>query len=667
MSDARSTATYRRLAFLLALGWVLAGALAEPGESLETLYERARAAFPQQGAPYRSAARALAERGEPAATFLAGKLAEQSVGVGKPEDIERVGIRVTIDLLSRMNSYPGARAALARARRHPVEQVGKWAQWALEAEPIVQPPTATRPTGTQPATTQPGGRSIVGDRIYVPGGDWFARPETDRPTLPKKITKAFVIEIREEIGIKTYDAVRRKVRRCKGAGAEIVIIDMDTPGGQVGAAIDIARMLMTELSDRYTVCYVRMNALSAGAMIALACDEIVMHPDGLLGAAAPLVPGQQLEPEVREKFESFLREDFARRAERNGYPVALAEGMVSNKREVWLIRNEITRELRYVLRKDWAGRVRVNFAMTDVVSNDRTNWELLRVVVPKGDLLTARTSKAIEYGLTSAVIDSPANDPLADLRKHYNIVDPPEVLQDNWSEGLVDFLTHPAVFGFLAFVALLCGYAEINTPGFGVPGFVAIVCVAILLSSSYLTGLANYVEIILLVIGLILLAVEIFVTPGFGLPGIAGILCIIGAIVAFLVPNAPGEFPIPTTALDWSYFTTGLMALCFAFVAALIGAAVLARYLPKVPLASRLLLDPPEPTRTAPVGEGAAILDIRPGQRGQVVQTCRPVGKVRIAGKLCDAIADGAFIERGADVVVLRHKGNRVVVEEKRV
>ena len=95
------------------------------------------------------------------------------------------------------------------------------------------------------------------------------------------------------------------------------------------------------------------------------------------------------------------------------------------------------------------------------------------------------------------------------------------------------------------------------------------------------------------------------------------------------------------------------------------GAGVFARYLPKVPVAGRLVLTPPAPAEVPPTTEDAEIRRIRAGQTGRVVQICRPAGRVEVNGTLCDAIADGAFLPADTDVVVLRNEGNRIVVEAK--
>ncbi len=528
----------------------------------------------------------------------------------------------------------------------------------------VTPPGRVAPA-TRPAATQPLARRVEGGRVYIGELGWYPLPEVARPALPEKITKAFVIPIREPITSKTYDAVRRKAVRCLAGGAEIVIFHMNTPGGEGGAMRQIVRLIVEDLKKVYTVAYVDPEAFSAGAIISLACNEIAISPTGVIGDAMPILvgPGGMLTPmpqEERGKIESAIRAEVRVLAGKNGHSVALCEAMVTIDMEIWLIRNRQSRELQIVDRADWEGRVAGAPTSQPSAPPADTPWEFVKIVDGPRELVTLTAREAIEYDLAHYVFED-----MAELEKHYDIVLPPEVLGDNWSERLVEFLLHPAVLGFLFFVALLCIYVEINTPGFGVAGTIAVVCFAVIFGSRYLTGLANWWEIALFVLGVLLLLVEIFVTPGFGVMGVlGGIFCAV-ALVAMLVPNAPGRLPYPDSPLDWSVLANGLLALTLGFLAAVAGAIVLARYLPKVPVAGRLVLAPPRVEARPPASEGAAILRVRPGQTGRVIQTCRPVGKVQIGQVLVDAVAEGAFLSAGTDVVVLRNDGNRVIVERK--
>ncbi len=499
----------------------------------------------------------------------------------------------------------------------------------------------------------------------APGGEgWFAEPEAPgKPPLPETVDKAFVLPIREPISVKTFDALTRKALRCRAAGAELIILDMDTWGGQAMAALDIARMLKADLGDIRTVCYVRTRAVSAGALIAVACDEIVMTPVGKLGDCAPISMQGKLEGIEREKIETVLRTDFEESAQLHGYSTALARAMVSADLEVWLVRNKKTRELRYVLAGEYRGRTTIPPGLSEVKSNPAGAWELLRVAVPAGRLLTMNSMRAKEYGFAAAIVPAPSGEPLAGLRERYNIAGQPRVFEDTWSERVVQFLTSPQVAGMLFFLGLLFGYVEMHTPGFGVAGGLAIACFAILFGSRYLIGLAQWWEIALFVVGLILIVLELFVTPGFGVLGLSGaVLCVVG-LLAIVVPNAPDRFPWPQTDIGWDIFRTGAMALAIGLLASILAMVLLARWMPAMPVANRLILAPrrdePEPAgpmearRTGP----AAV-----GETGVVTQICRPAGRIRIGDRLVDAVAEGAFIPAGTRVKVVEARGNRVVI-----
>ncbi|MCD4699927.1 MAG: hypothetical protein K8R91_05070, partial [Phycisphaerae bacterium] len=472
---------------------------------------------------------------------------------------------------------------------------------------------------------------VEGDRIITPDG-WFARPKVDRPSLPGEITKAFVIPIHGPIGTSTHEAVKRKVIKCKSSGAQIIIFDMKTPGGRGDAMSGIVRQILDELHGITTVAYVNRRAYSAGAVISLACDEIVMAPGAIIGDAMPIMisPQGQLVPipkAERAKIESAILAEVRLLAQKKGHSEILCQAMVTLDIEVWLVRNVKTRELKVVDAKLWRGKVAGEPGKDSsvIAKPEESPWEYVRTIVGADKLATLTTDEVVKTGLASYVFDD-----MDALMKHYNITAEPTVLSDNWAEDLVGFLTSPAVMGILMFIGILAIYAELHTPGFGVAGTIAIICFAIVFGSHYLIGLAQWWEIALFFIGVALLAVEVFLIPGFGVAGVAGLLCCIVAMLALLVSNAPTELPWPDTEGAWDMLKTGVLSLMAAFVAATVAAAFLARYLPKVPFASRLVLAGPEGSLTAPTTEDAPILDVRPGQAGEVTQTCRPVGKVRI-------------------------------------
>lgn len=533
---------------------------------------------------------------------------------------------------------------------------------AAETKPTTEP--AAAPASTKPATapaTQPVS-APTGAKITDEG--WFAPPQRSSPLpiLPDPVTKAYVIQIREDITEKALAAVRRKLIQCKTHGAELIIVDMDTPGGLLFAGMDIAAEFKEYSRDVRIVCLGRNECISAGAVIALGCDEIVMTPLGRIGDAGIVYMGGRPSGLPPDKIETYARAEMRQSATLHGYNLALSQSMADPKLEVWLIRNKATRELRYVLSDDFSGRVTITPGVSDAVSNPRADWELLRIAVKKDHLLTMNTDEAIDYGFAAAAVSAPREAPYSGLAERYNVLGGFTVLEDTWSEGLVAFLTSPVVTGALFFVALVCGYMEINAPGFGVFGVLALICLALLVGSRYLIGLANWWEIGLLILGFALLAVELFITPGFGVMGGLGAVCCLVAIAGLLAANAPDELPWPKGTLDWSIFTDSAAAMLIGFIAAVFGMAVLARILPRTPLASRLLL---APARRSPADEAMSALGKGPiavGQVGVVSAICRPAGRVRFADRLVDAVAEGEYIPAGAKVKVIRTEGNRVIV-----
>ncbi|MCJ7543313.1 MAG: hypothetical protein MUP47_01905 [Phycisphaerae bacterium] len=535
----------------------------------------------------------------------------------------------------------------------PVALVALSAVWLAAGVAVAADPSSG-PTWTAPA----------GARETEEG--WFAPVQRSHalPALPATVTHVFVIPIDGAITDTLADALERKVLRCKASGAELVIFRLNTPGGSGEAMDRIVQLILDELGSIRTVAFVAPKALSAGAIISLACNEIVMTPTAVIGDAMPIMIGPEglveIPPKERGKFESAARGQVRVLAGRNGYNLDLCEAMVTITHELWLIRHAGTGELRIVEATEWRHRVAGAPPSTAPAGGKPPtdgSWEYLRTLDGPEELVTLTAEEATFDGLAAEVAAS-----LVALGERYDLPGPPTILEDTWSERLVTFLTSPAVVAVLFFAGLLCVYVEMHTPGFGVAGTTAILCFAILFGSRYLVGMAAWWEIALFALGLALLGVEVFVTPGFGVAGIAGILCCAVALLAMFVPNAPLSLPIPTTKLDWRVLGRGVLALSVAFIAAVVAMPLLARVLPKVPVASRLVLAPPAAAAAPPVSDSSPSRTIQVGQRGVVTATCRPAGVARFNETLVDVVAEGAFIYPGTAVVVLKNEGNRIVV-----
>ncbi|MHC4476084.1 MAG: NfeD family protein [Planctomycetota bacterium] len=234
---------------------------------------------------------------------------------------------------------------------------------------------------------------------------------------------------------------------------------------------------------------------------------------------------------------------------------------------------------------------------------------------------------------------------------------------------MVRWLNRPEVMGILIMLALLGVYVEFNTPGVGLPGLVAVICFAIIVGSKYLVGMANWVEVALFFVGLVLLMVEIFVLPGFGIAGFSGILFILAGLFGMLVKNQPDELPWPTTTLDWDLFANGALGLLIGVVGFGILAWVLSKYLPRLEAFSGLSLAPAaaklgtevEVSMTA--GPDSRSVQIDVGDLGEVVSRLRPAGRVQFGDCVVDCVAEGDFLAVGSKVKIIEVRGNRVVVK----
>jgi len=360
----------------------------------------------------------------------------------------------------------------------------------------------------------------------------------------------------------------------------------------------------------------------------------------------------------REKAESFVRAAFMRAAEANGYPAVLLKAMVSMQTEVYRVKNLQTGGY--------------EFFQSNQLPTDPNKYELDKkeLIVRSDELLTLTASKAHEYGIARAQVKDLAGVlEFLSRRDGVSFIGEPMVLKTTWSEEMVRWLNNPAVMAVLVMLALLGVYVEFSTPGVGLPGLVAVICFAIIIGSKYLVGLANWVEVVLFGVGILLLMVEIFVLPGFGIAGVLGIICILVGVFGMLVRNPPDRLPWPQNALDWETFTSGVLGLSLGFVGFIVLAWLLGKYLPKLQFLSGLVL---VPTAVKQGGEAEVSMTTIPesktrgvnvGDTGVVVSTLRPAGRAKFGEAVVDVIAEAAFLEEGTKVKITEIYGNRVVVK----
>ncbi len=415
----------------------------------------------------------------------------------------------------------------------------------------------------------------------------------------------YVVPIEGVIDLGLAPFLARAIREAEQAGAAAVVLDINTFGGRVDAAV-VMRDALLQARVR-TIAFVNPRAISAGALIALATETIVMTSGGTIGAAMPVVSGGGEPQAADEKSVSYLRKEFAATAEHRGRPAQFAEAMVDVDVEI-------------------------------------------PGVVAKGKLLTLTLSEARDYD----VVEFSANTLRAALNAVGLIDAEVRRTSQTWAEMLVGFLTSPIIASLLMTIGILGILVEIRTPGFGLPGLVGLLSFALFFWGHWLVQLAGWEELVLVGAGVLLVGAEVFVIPGFGVAGVAGIAALAGGLGMSLV-GAGATTSVVMVALGRVAISLLLALGCWL---------ALLRILPRIPFGRRFVLDA---DMGAAQGYASAPDTDRfwLGQTGTALSPLRPAGFAEIAGTRLDVVSEGGFIEASAVIEVTRVDGNRIVVRQR--
>lgn len=422
----------------------------------------------------------------------------------------------------------------------------------------------------------------------------------------KPLAIVYVAPVEGIIDLGLAPFVQRVLDEATAAGAAAAILEINTFGGRVDAAVQIRDALLN--ARIRTVAFVNKRAISAGALIGLAAETIVMSGGGTLGAATPVqggAPGADALP-VSEKSVSYVRKEFRATAESRKRPPLIAEAMVD----------------------------------ADVA---------ILGVIDKGKLLTLTTDEALKHRVADFRADTleSALEQLglggAEVRR----------AAPNWAENLVRFLTHPVISSLLISMAMLGILIEIRTPGFGVPGALGVVSLGLFFWGHWLVQLAGWEELLLAVAGVVLLVLEVLVIPGFGAAGILGIVAIAASLVLSLV--GPGD--------TLTFIVEAAGRVVFALLFALLASLILLRFLPRLPFGRRLILArglaSAQGYASAPESDARLL-----GRKGRASSPLHPAGIAVIDGRRVDVVSEGELIDAGHFIEVTRVDGNRIVVRQ---
>ncbi len=433
----------------------------------------------------------------------------------------------------------------------------------------------------------------------------------------------YKLNIKQDITRATWRQVQQAFTTADSLNAAMFLIHMNTYGGAVKDADSIrTRILESRIP---VVVFIDNNAASAGALISISCDSIYMRPGSSIGAATVV---NQTGDVLPDKYQSYMRSTMRATAEAQG-----KKAIVTGNDTIY----------------KWRRDPRIAEAMVDPSV-------YIPGIIDTGKVLTFTAEEAVRNGFCEGIAGS-LNEVLKITgNENAEIVE----YKPSFIEKVIGFLVHPAISGLLIMAIIGGIYFEMQSPGIGFPLAVAIAAAALYFAPLYLEGLAEHWEILLFVIGLALIAVEIFILPGFGFAGVAGIIFAFTGLVLSLLDNVRFDFR------DVNLWKIGI-AVIVVFTGVSAG-LILALWLGNKLFSARrgpfgnLALQTIQDTREGFISIDPELLLLK-GKTGKAVSVLRPSGKIEIEGEIYDAVTTGAFIDKGVAIRVVRVEATQLYVE----
>ncbi len=421
------------------------------------------------------------------------------------------------------------------------------------------------------------------------------------------VKTVYVFDMKSDIDPRMNRKVRLALEEAAEKNAAMIIVHMDTYGGAVTDADDIRTLFLESKVPIHS--FIDKDAASAGALISIACDSIYMARGGSIGAATVVMGGGG--EAAPDKYQSYMRSMMRSTAEARGRDPQIAEAMVDEDLEV-------------------------------------------EGISEAGEVVTFSVSEAIANGFCEAEVASIEEIIERNGLENYEIYRyAPSVAED-----IIAFFLNPAVSGFLILVIFAGIYFEIQTPGIGFPLAASAIAVVLYFIPYYLTGLASNLEVVIFILGIILLAVEIFVIPGFGVFGILGIVCILAGLTMGMLPNDQFDF---TFVSSGKLFT----ALLTVILAAIVATVLIFTLTPKVNQWESFSKISLASTQQKSDGYTSSFYsnDLL-GKQGISHTRLMPSGKVLIDDEMYDAYSRGEFIDKGEKIQVISTEGTSIRVKK---
>ena len=425
-------------------------------------------------------------------------------------------------------------------------------------------------------------------------------------TANEEETKVLVGEIKSNIDPRTNRYSKLLLNEATEKDYDIIIIEMDTYGGAVNDADDIRTRILDFEKPIYV--WINKDAASAGALISIATDSIYMSSGASIGAATVVTGDGTQAP---DKYQSYMRSIMRSTAEAKGRDPKIAEAMVDEDIEV------------------------------DSISSE-------------GKVITFSTHEAIKFGFCDAELNSIEEILERQDINNYKITR----YELDSTEDIISFFLNPVVSSVLILLILGGLYFEMQTPGVGFPIIASITALILYLVPYYLNGVAENWEIILFFIGIIFIALEVFVIPGFGIFGVIGLFTSLSSLILIMLNNDMFDF---TFVLSSDLIASSLSVLISVFSFGLLV------------LFGGIKLTDSEAFKKIALGEtqetskgyiSKKYSDNLLNMKGKSFTVLRPSGKVIIDEKIYDASTSGEYIEKNKKIIVTNNEGSSLKVKK---
>jgi len=484
------------------------------------------------------------------------------------------------------------------------------------AAPVMQGKPDTVSTGafkTELQITQ----DTTGDITSV-AGDTAAGKEPGTSTLVYKC------DIKKMIAAPLWRSVKKSFTQARSENADYMLIHMNTYGGQVDIADSMRTLILNY--DIPVMVFIDNQAISAGALIAVAADSIYMRSGASIGAATVVDQSGQKMP---DKYQSFMRGMMRATAESHG-----KKPVVENSDTTWV----------------WHRDPEIAQAMVDPSI-------VLKGIVDTGQVLTLTTLEAIKYGFCEGEAETVDEVLESAGIKEYTIKELKLTLVDK----IIMLLVNPVVSGLLIMLIIGGIYFELQSPGVGFPLAAAIFAALLYFAPLYLEGMAANWHIVIFIAGIILLLVEIFAIPGFGVTGVLGVIGIVTGLALVMIDKIVFRFGPSGDGVREivSAFAIVIIAAILAFILSL--------WLSRKLFAPNRLFGSLALETSVNQADGFVSFDTGKlksvvGSRGTAHTVLRPSGKVMIGNDVYPAVAETGFIARGTEIIVRREEQGQLYV-----